>query len=260
MTAAAAKTLTVHEAWAKVMQDMGAVGKDNWNEQQKFKFRGIDQLYGAMAGPMRKHGVFLVPEVVDKHYDTFTSGNGKTHMHCVLTMKYTVYGPGGDSFSGGSIGEALDLYDKATSKAMSMALKYWLFGAAMIPLDEASVEDGDRHRPEVEYESQDPVPPQEPRGAARRNQARPPVEDTLAAVRQATNALIACQSEAMLNTIMKGMPTNVRQSTVPADLFTDAEGNQVTVSRLAVIVKEDMQRGAVGPVPDSWGTGTKDTL
>ena len=247
---------TVHEAWANVMRDMGAVGKDGWNDQQKFKFRGVDQLYGALAAPMRKHGVFLVPEVLDKHYDTFTSGNGKTHMHAVVTIKYTIYGPAGDQFSGSTVGEALDLYDKATSKAMSMALKSFLFPAAMIPMDESSVDDGDRHTPDVQYERA-PAQQQRPAVQQKRGQSQSPTEPMEMKIRNVATALVACQSLEALNKIMKDTTPGFRKELVPADVFTDFEGNQVTISRLGVLVKEDMEAAKTSPADNGWGAATK---
>lgn len=43
---------TIHQAIAGVMKDVGAVGKDRSNQQQGFKFRGIDDVMNALHAPM----------------------------------------------------------------------------------------------------------------------------------------------------------------------------------------------------------------
>ncbi len=53
----------VFAAIAAVMADAMPVGKNQQNQQQNYKFRGIDDVMSAMAGPMRRHGLFIVPEL-----------------------------------------------------------------------------------------------------------------------------------------------------------------------------------------------------
>jgi len=134
--------VTVHEAWANTMRDLAPVPKGGYNDAQRFKFRGIDQVMNALAGPMRTHGTFVIPEILDARYEASQDGRFTSAR---LTVRFTLYGPNGDSIAGSSQGEAKDTYDKATSKAMAMAFKYFLFYAGMIPLDASSIEDGERH-------------------------------------------------------------------------------------------------------------------
>jgi ERF superfamily len=141
--AESATPLSIHAALAAVMRDVVPVGKDQVNAHQRYSFRGIDDLMSAVAGPMRAHGVFLLPEVVEKSAER----DGK--MTTVrLTMRYTICGPAGDSLTATVPGEAMDSSDKATNKAMSAALKYFLLQVLMIPVDGRSIDDGDRDHPE----------------------------------------------------------------------------------------------------------------
>lgn len=136
-------TPTAIQALAAVMRDVEAVGKDQYNQGQKFKFRGIDDLMNAVAGPLRKHGVIVVPTVTDRVSEV----RGK--MTAVwLTVTFRFYGPAGDYVEAVTMGEAADSFDKATNKAMSAALKYALLQVLMIPVDGSFIEDGDRHSPE----------------------------------------------------------------------------------------------------------------
>lgn len=154
---------TIHQALALVMRDTTPVGKDQVNQHQRYNFRGIDDLMSAVAGPMRAHGVFVVPEVIDR----VTEQRGKM-VNVTLTMRYRLYGPAGDHIEAVVPGEASDTADKATNKAMSAAFKYLLLQVLMIPVDARSIDDGDRHHPEPVPEQQvQQNRPQQPRRSQR---------------------------------------------------------------------------------------------
>ncbi|WP_031010703.1 ERF family protein [Streptomyces sp. NRRL F-5727] len=126
-----------------VMRDVMPVSKDKQNQQQNYNFRGVDDAMSAMAGPMRNHGCFIAPEVVEHKQRP----RGEKGTHTVLRMLYRIYGPAGDCLAVTIPGEAMDTADKSTNKAMSAALKYMLFQVFMIPVDARSIDDGDRDHP-----------------------------------------------------------------------------------------------------------------
>lgn len=144
MTHSTTTELRVHVALANVMRDVVPVGKDQVNSSQRYRFRGIDDLMSAVAGPMRAHGVFILPEVIEKTSER----HGEKMTTVRITMRYRVYGPSGDCLEATVPGEASDFADKATNKAMSAALKYFLLQVLMIPVDGRSIDDGDRDHPE----------------------------------------------------------------------------------------------------------------
>lgn len=133
----------IYQALALVMRDTMPVGKDQVNQHQRYNFRGIDDLMSAVAGPMRKHGVFIIPSVSEQR----TERRGEKTVACYLTMQYRIYGPAGDYVEASVPGEASDFADKATNKAMSAALKYLLLQVLMVPIDARSIDDGDRDHP-----------------------------------------------------------------------------------------------------------------
>lgn len=133
----------IYQALALVMRDTMPVGKDQVNQHQRYNFRGIDDLMSAVAGPMRKHGVFIIPSVTEQR----TERRGEKTVACYLTMTYRIYGPAGDYVEASVPGEASDFADKATNKAMSAALKYLLLQVLMVPIDARSIDDGDRDHP-----------------------------------------------------------------------------------------------------------------
>jgi len=199
----------VFQALTRVMGDIAPVGKDQRNEAQKYRFRGIDDLMSAVAGPMRRHGMFLLPTVIDSRAER----RGEKMTAVYLTMRYRLYGPNGDYVEATVPGEASDFADKATNKAMSAALKYFLLQVFMIPVDAKSIDDGDRHHPEnppagqgrarkgrpteqePEWESSRPAPAQQ------RPAARPAADDPV----QRAAARSAMEGQAALANFTSGL-------------------------------------------------------
>lgn len=169
---APAASPAIYQAIGAVMRDTMPVGKDQVNTHQRYNFRGIDDLMSAVAGPLRAHGVFIVPEVVE--HTTERRGEKMTAVY--LKMRYRIYGPDGSCIDATVPGEAADTADKATNKAMSAALKYLLLTLLMIPVDARSIDDGDRDHPETDRRTSAPQQPQQGRPAEPDQWATPPVK------------------------------------------------------------------------------------
>lgn len=133
---------SIYELMALVMNDVRDVGKNGFNDHQKYKFRGVDDFIGALAQPLRDHGVFMMTEILDFQVSVRGKMNA-THMR----VAFHFYGPAGDKVTATTLGEASDTADKASNKAMSAALKYALMQTFMIPVDAGSLDDGDRDHP-----------------------------------------------------------------------------------------------------------------
>ena len=52
----------IYKAIANCMKDIGAVGKNQRNDQQKFMYRGIDAVMNAINPALVKNGIFVAPE------------------------------------------------------------------------------------------------------------------------------------------------------------------------------------------------------
>jgi hypothetical protein len=102
----------------------------------------------AVHNSLTKHGVYFTPEVIDKDYGTYKTSKGAEMRVATLTIRYTFYGPKGDSVQVVAIGEASDTADKASNKAMSAALKYALLHTFCVPTKEDVDNDADRTTPE----------------------------------------------------------------------------------------------------------------
>jgi len=129
--------VNVQQSLAAVMADVQAVGKNDRNQAQGFKFRGIDAVMNAVGPVLRKHGVVVVPEVISVDYSTVEVGSKRTLMgHARLVVAYRFFGPEGDSITSTVAAEAMDAGDKATAKAMSVAFRTCLLQALCLPTDE----------------------------------------------------------------------------------------------------------------------------
>jgi len=136
---------TVHEAWAKVMADVQALGKNSRVDSgpARFNFRGVDDVMNAVGPVLRNHGVSVVPVSVTHVPEDVTTTKGSKMRNVTVTVTYAINGPSGDSMPGAAAGEAADSGDKATPKAMSVAFRTFLLQSLCLPTDEP---DPDRHQ------------------------------------------------------------------------------------------------------------------
>ncbi len=126
----------IYEAIANVMKDVGIVGKNDKNDFDHYKYRGIDAVMNALNPAMVKNHVFVTPTVVDSSREERAGKNGTNMVYSILTVKYTFYTDDGSSVDCTVIGEAMDRSDKSTNKAMSAAFKYACFQTFCIPTEE----------------------------------------------------------------------------------------------------------------------------
>ena len=134
------------------MKDVGAIGKDQKNTQQGFKFRGIDQFVNALYPALTKHGVFMSPRATSFTHELkdVVRGSGKAGVdkHVLIMMEYDFYAEDGSKVTVGPVpAEGLDSGDKATNKALSAALKYALIQTFSIPTEDMA--EADFESPEI---------------------------------------------------------------------------------------------------------------
>ena len=129
----------------QAMREIGAIGKDSKNAQQGFMYRGIDAVYNALNPVMAKLGLFICPEVLEQTREERQGRNGGTLLYSILKIRYTMYAPDGSSVSCVVVGEGMDSGDKASNKAMSVAMKYAAFQLFMIPTEELIDPDAEVH-------------------------------------------------------------------------------------------------------------------
>jgi len=134
---AARRGPTVVQLMIEVMRRVRSVGKDQQNtEGGRYYFRGIDDVINALGPAMREVGVLCLPTVEwSERKDTKTT-RGKNTRETIARVRYTFYGPNGDSISAVTEGESLDSGDKGTAKAFSVAYRIALIQGFVLPTDE----------------------------------------------------------------------------------------------------------------------------
>ncbi len=137
----------VYRAISAITADLAKVGiaKSQRNESQGFAFRGIDQVYDALAPLLPKHGLVVIPNVLDRQVTERQTTRGGTLFSVVVTVQYDfVSVADGSRHCAVSVGEAMDSGDKATNKALSAAFKYAVFQTFCIPTE---AQDADAETP-----------------------------------------------------------------------------------------------------------------
>ncbi|ELY5808687.1 ERF family protein [Cronobacter sakazakii] len=133
----------VYQAISAVAKEMAATGisKDRTNTQQNFKFRGIDQVYNALAPALVNHGLIILPRITERTVTERTTPKGTVLFYVVVKAEFDfVSTKDGSVHTVVTYGEAMDSGDKATNKAMSIAYKYAAFQAFCIPTEETAID------------------------------------------------------------------------------------------------------------------------
>ncbi len=135
--------MSVYKAISAVARDMAEVGisKDRENRQQGFAFRGIDQVYNALAPMLAKHGLVILPRITERTVTERTTKTGGVLFYVVVKAEFDfVATEDGSKHTVVTYGEAMDSGDKATNKAMSIAYKYAAFQTFCIPTEQTAVD------------------------------------------------------------------------------------------------------------------------
>jgi hypothetical protein len=137
--------LNIFQTINRVMADIGVIAKDKISDQH-YNYRGVDQVMNALQPAMIKHGLFIVPEVLENFREVKTTSKGNIVQSVVMKLKYRFYAVDGSYVDAFVIGEAMDSGDKASNKALSIAYKYACFQVFSIPTEEIKDPDDENHQ------------------------------------------------------------------------------------------------------------------
>lgn len=140
--------MNIYETMNKIMKEIPAIGKNQNNKQQGFKYRGIDDVMNALQPLFAKYGLIPVPQVLERHREERTTKTGTVMTITILRIKYILYAEDGTYIEAITEGEAMDTADKSTSKAEAIAMKYALFQIFCIPTEDMAKDDPDAETPE----------------------------------------------------------------------------------------------------------------
>lgn len=126
------------------------ISKDRTNTQGSgYKFRGIDDVYNAVAPLLAEHGLCILPRMTERLCEERQSKSGGALFYTTVKAEFDfVCAADGSRHTVVTYGEAMDSGDKSTNKAMSAAYKYAAFQAFAIPTEGDN--DADAHAHEVE--------------------------------------------------------------------------------------------------------------
>lgn len=146
------ETKLIYQKMAAILKDTDAIAKNKKNASQGFNFRGIDDVMNELHGSFAKHGVFLTTKVLEiKRSSNPTKSGGLMH-HQFQKIRFTFHAEDGSSVSSVCYGEAMDTGDKASNKCMSIALKYCLLQAFLIPTEDMVDPDGESPKAQFDFE------------------------------------------------------------------------------------------------------------
>ncbi len=168
------KRAAVEPATPHVLRAMNAVtaklategiGKNRNNQQQGYKFRGIDEVLNALARVLADEMLVIVPHVRSRELTERQAKNGGALFDVVVSVDYTfVSADDGSQFTVGPFyGEAMDSADKATNKAMSAAYKYMAIQTFCIPTEGDNDADATTHEVAPSAAGGAPASPPPPR-------------------------------------------------------------------------------------------------
>lgn len=141
-------TPKVYTAISKVMAEIGRTGisKERNNQQQGFKFRGIDDVYNAMSPLLASAGLCVLPRVTSRSVTERLTKSGGVLFYVALDVEFDLCcAEDGSRHTIAVSGEAMDSGDKATNKAMSAAFKYACMQVFCIPTEGNPDADAETH-------------------------------------------------------------------------------------------------------------------
>ncbi|MFZ5192930.1 ERF family protein [Enterobacter roggenkampii] len=126
---------------ASALAEKGISKEKKQGSQVNYAFRGIDDIYNALAPELVKNKLLILPRYTERTSVERTSKNGGALFYITVRGDFDfVSTEDGSVHTVTTYGEAMDSGDKATNKAMSIAYKYAAFQAFCIPTEETAID------------------------------------------------------------------------------------------------------------------------
>ena len=133
-------TPKVYDAIVSVIKALSTqgIGKDKKAQAggSAYMFRGIDDVYNALAPLLAQSGLVILPRMMERTVTERSSAKGNAIFYVTVTAEFDfIASADGSKHTVTTYGEAMDYGDKATNKAMSTAYKYACFQVFCIPTE-----------------------------------------------------------------------------------------------------------------------------
>lgn len=145
----------VYQAINAVMRDIAVEGiaKSRKNQEQGFRFRGIEDALNTLAPLLVKHKLLILPRFVKQNnVERVTKSGGRIGDTYIEGEFDLVSAVDGSKHTIRTHGQGMDSGDKATNKAMASAMKYAVFFGFCVPT-EGVLDDGDYDSHEIQPET-----------------------------------------------------------------------------------------------------------
>jgi hypothetical protein len=180
------QVLVAIHAVSKALSQEG-IAKARKNEQQGFRFRGIDEVMNALAPLLVEHGLVIMPRILERTETVRTTKSGGNMYSVTVAAEFVFLAVAdGSTVTARTYGEAMDSGDKGTNKAQAHAYKYAAFQTFCIPTEGSGDTDSDANTPEETVAAPRKPAPAKPglseRAIAARDKAAaaaPPVNDEI---------------------------------------------------------------------------------
>jgi hypothetical protein len=211
------------------------IAKDKRNSQQGYNFRGIDDVYNALAPILSEAGLVVLPRVLKRLETERETKSGGALFNVVVEVEFDfVAAEDGSHHVVKTFGEAMDSADKATNKAMSAAYKYAAMQAFCIPTSGDNDADATSHEvaprrqapatqaPARRAPTRQPLPvrPASPasQAPAQPQQAAQPQQQAAGGTQPTTAAMayLRCQQAGLTEAGMRAMATEISKGATAA--------------------------------------------
>lgn len=250
-TATASQTPTLAAKLVSIMSELGPIKKTGFNSFHKYYYLKEDDIINAVRPLLTKHGVAIIPNVLEEHVSERPTAKGGSEVLSRLKVEYTFVDiETGQQIPVVSVGHGSDSGDKAAYKALTGALKYALRQMLMISEggeDPEADEAGDARRAQA-YDEHQPnvvqITPSAVPGAGRGGRNKYPNQIQIDELRnQAKAANMTVRDLAGLIWEVNNVDIDV---TDPATAGIALQGYLVAASaaEISVLIREIMNRAA----------------
>jgi len=157
------------EVYKAIVSVQAALAKEGISKDRtctqgaSYKFRGIDDVYNALAPFLADANLCVLPRMLGRDCVERQSKQGGALFYTTVTAEFDFVSAidGSKHIVGPMYGEAMDSGDKGTNKAMSAAYKYAAFQAFCIPTEGDNDSENSTH--EVKPQKPPPRPAQPPK-------------------------------------------------------------------------------------------------
>jgi hypothetical protein len=126
----------VYKAINAVQIALAKSGISKDRQTQTYKFRGIDDVYNAISPLLGEHGLCILPRMIRRECQERLTAKNSAIFYVIVEAEFDfVAAEDGSVHVVRTFGEAMDMSDKATNKAMSAAYKYAAMQAFAIPTE-----------------------------------------------------------------------------------------------------------------------------